>query len=415
MRFYLESYGCSASRRDAELIAWILEKRGWKEAKRPEDAEMLVINTCVVKKPTEEKMVKRIKRLAGLGKRLIIAGCMPEVMPEVLQEIAPDASWVSTNRLPEFEMALEKKVRIRGRKLEKAGMQKKRKNPVIDIIEIGSGCNHRCSYCIVKLVKGDFLPYPKEKILAELKAGLEAGCKEFWITSQDLASHPELPRLLLEMLRLPGKHFFRLGMMHPGNLLRFLPEMLEVYQDPKVFKFLHLPLQSGSDRILTEMGRGYKAGDFLRIVKKFRETFPRLTLWTDVIIGYPGEEDDDFEQTLRVLEKIRPDWVNVSKFGKRPGTRAEKLKELPRELVEKRTKEAAGLVRKLAEEANLKWTGWQGEVLIDEWNQKKKSWIGRNFAYKPVALSEGRFGEFLKVEISGYLPTCLLGRVIKKK
>ncbi|MEM7822961.1 MAG: tRNA (N(6)-L-threonylcarbamoyladenosine(37)-C(2))-methylthiotransferase [Candidatus Aenigmatarchaeota archaeon] len=417
MKVYIEWHGCSASRRDAEIIAGIISKKV-DLVKNPDLADVIILNTCIVKKPTEQKMIKRIGYFSSLGKKLIITGCMPEVLSGMIEKINKNASMLSTNMISHIESVFERtiigqKVKLIGKKEVKTCLPKKRLNPVIDVIEIASGCNHNCSYCITKLVKGHIIPYPKEMIIEELKTGLKEGCKEFWITAQDVAAYPNLPGLIEEITNIDGDFFVRLGMMNPANLLPIAKELVRAYKSPRLFKFLHLPLQSGSDTILESMNRGYHARDFLKIVRTFRNTLDELTLWTDVIIGYPGESEDDFEKTIKIVKKVKPDFVNISKFGKRPGTKAFSLKELPKNIVNERCKIAVEICKKMAEEANKKWTGKHCEILIDEWNDKMRNWIGRNHAYKPVVLKgDFNLGEKVYVEINRSSQTCLFGNIL---
>jgi len=191
-----------------------------------------------------------------------------------------------------------------------------------------------------------------------------------------------------------------------------LDELIESYKSDKVFKFLHLPVQSGSDSVLKKMGRTHDVDDFIRIVKSFRKTFPEMTIWTDMICGFPGETNQDFEISLDLLRQIKPDFVNVSAYGVRPDTRAAKMKQIPTETKKDRTREMSALVDTLSIESNKKWLGWSGFVLVDEFKKGKANFIGRNFAYKPVAIKKGALGEYVRVKITGAEKTCLIGKIV---
>jgi tRNA A37 methylthiotransferase MiaB len=180
----------------------------------------------------------------------------------------------------------------------------------------------------------------------------------------------------------------------------FLEGLLKAYESPKVFKFLHIPLQSGDDEVLKLMNRGYTVEEFRDIVSQFRRKFPQLTLATDIICGHPGESEEAHRRTIRLLEEIRPDIVNVSKFFPRPGTPAQEMNPLPSWKVKERTRKLAQICRNIAWDKNRKWLGWKGEILVEE-KGRGDSWIGRNIAYKPVAVksTENLLGRFLEVRV----------------
>ncbi|HIE14939.1 TPA: radical SAM protein, partial [Candidatus Bathyarchaeota archaeon] len=214
-----------------------------------------------------------------------------------------------------------------------------------------------------------------------------------------------------EICKIKGNFFVRVGMMNPQWVKLILDDLIEVYKNEKIFKFLHLPLESGSDDILKLMNRGYKVEDFLEIVERFREEIPSLTLSTDIIVGFPSESNRDFEATVKIIKEVKPDVVNLSKFGPKPGTKAAKLKQLDPQIIKKRSRELHDLIKTVRLQCNRKWVGWGGEVLIDE--RGKDGFIARNFAYKPIVIpaSKNLFGEFVKVKIVKAKSNYLVGRI----
>ena len=201
--------------------------------------------------------------------------------------------------------------------------------------------------------------------------------------------------------------------MTPNQVMGMLDELVEAYKNKKVFKFLHLPVQSGDDEVLKLMNRHYTVDDFKEIVHSFREEIPRLTLSTDIICGFPGESREDFVQTKNLIREIQPDIVNVSKFFSRPRTAAEKLNPLPPQEVKRRSREMAVLAKKIFLEKNKAWINWEGTALFDE-RGKGESWIGRNFAYKPIVVkaSESLLGKFVHVRVINAFSTYLEAEVI---
>ncbi len=436
MKVYIETYGCSSSHSDSEIMAGLLNEAGHEIVDDITSADVVIVNTCIVKQPTESKIRFRLQQLQEKypKKKLIIAGCMPEAEPEALRNIAKNASLISTNQITSIADVASNKGRLEllgKNKQIKCDLPKIRKNPVIDVVEISSGCSYSCAYCITKLAKGPLLSYPHEKIIKEITSSLENGAKEFWITGQDVAGYLwrsrassrfqkallsendneiNLPGLLNEVSKIEGDYFLRLGMMNPASVMPMLYELIKAYKNEHVFKFLHLPVQSGSDSILKLMNRKYTANDYRNIIKKFREGVPEITIWTDVIVGFPEESDEDFEQTTRLIEEIKPDFTNISAFGARPGTKAAGMRQVDNNSKKGRTGIISKIVDEICLEQNRRWLGWEGRIIIDEYNTAKKNWIGRNNCYKPVAV-KGRFslGQIIDVKIAGVEKTCLIG------
>jgi len=417
-KIFAEVYGCSANISDFEIALGLLTKKGYKIVDGENDSDLNIIFTCIVKTPTANRMVHRIKELTKSKKLLIVAGCMPKTEKGMIERINPQASLIGPNSLEKIPDAVksalsnEKIIFTKDLKKPKLCMPKVRKNRVIEICEIASGCLSNCSYCETKFARGKLFSYPKVSIVKEIKNSLNQGCKEVWLTSQDCGCYgrdmnSSLPELLQTVCKIKKKFFVRIGMMNPTYVKHILDDLIDSYKSEKIFKFLHLPVQSGSNRILRRMNRGYSIKDFEDIVKKFRKEFPFLTLSTDAIIGFPSEKNNDFQKTIDLIKRIKPDIVNVSKFGPRPGTKAAEMEQLPREIINDRTKNLVNLIERVKLNNNQKWLNWEGEVLIDEIG-KKGGVIGRNFAYKPI-LTEGELGTFRRVKIKSVRPTYLIG------
>ncbi|TRO45714.1 radical SAM protein, partial [Candidatus Bathyarchaeota archaeon] len=247
--------------------------------------------------------------------------------------------------------------------------------------------------------------YSVDEVVERVRRDLGSGAKEIWLTSQDTACYgrdfdASLADLLRRLCTVEGEFFVRIGMMNPDHVLDMLDELIEAYMCSKVFKFLHLPVQSGDDRVLGLMNRHYTAQEFKTIVEAFRKKFPQLTLSTDVICGFPGESPEAFKETKRLITEVQPDIVNVSKFFSRPHTPAEKMGALHPDEVNRRSRELAELTRRLSFGKNRSWIGWEGKVLFDE-RGKGESLMGRNFAYKPVVVKgdTSLLGRFVEVRV----------------
>jgi threonylcarbamoyladenosine tRNA methylthiotransferase CDKAL1 len=205
--------------------------------------------------------------------------------------------------------------------------------------------------------------------------------------------------------------------MTPNFARDKLDELVEAFKDDKVFKFLHLPVQSGDDEVLKRMRRCYTVEEFMEIVSAFRNAFPKVTLSTDVICGFPGETREAFEKTLALLSEVKPDVVNVSKFFARPRTVAAEMTDVvePAE-IKRRSAEMSQLAKLVALEGNQRWIGWTGKILVDEKGKVPGSWIGRNFAYKPIAVRSSRdlFGKNIRVKVVKAFATHLLGEITEQ-
>jgi len=255
----------------------------------------------------------------------------------------------------------------------KVGLPKIPENKLISITQISEGCLGNCSYCKTKLAKGDLVSFDMDKIVKSIESDLQQGANEVWITSQDCASYgvdkygnSKLVELLERILKLKHRFKLRLGMMNLDGLSSILDDMIEVYKNKKMYKFLHIPIQSGSDKILKDMNRGYKISEVKEIVNKFRKEFPDITIATDIIVGYPTEGDKEFKDSLEFVESVKPDVFNLSKFSKHKGTKAWKLKELSGEVISKRASELMDCHREGALENKKKFIGLKINVFVNK-------------------------------------------------
>jgi tRNA A37 methylthiotransferase MiaB len=208
-------------------------------------------------------------------------------------------------------------------------------------------------------------------------------------------------------------------MMTPNLVTDIQEKLIAAYENQKAFKFLHLPIQSGDNTVLKGMRRFYTAEEYLSIAEGFRESFPDLTLATDVIVGYPGESEEAFNNTLEVMKKVQPDVTNVSKFFARPKTAAWDIREglVDKEETKRRSTKAAEFAKEISAKQNKKWVGWSGEILVDEKGKVEGSWIGRNFAYKPIVVKCGDMllGKALRVEVVEASQTYLKGKILEEE
>jgi threonylcarbamoyladenosine tRNA methylthiotransferase CDKAL1 len=400
MRVFVQNFGCSSNLSDGEVLAGCLKKAGFLLADSKENADVLIFNSCAVKGPTENRIINLLKH-APPKTKVIVSGCLPLISFErLVREVRFDAvvgpalgdkivnvvrRVLKGEKIVDLEGALESKPSL--------DLPTVKSNSKISVIPINYGCLGSCAYCCVRHARGKLRSYQISEVTKRLQEDLALGVKEFWVTSQDTACYgvdkgTNLAALLLALTSIEGEFRVRVGMMTPNMVNPILDDLIEAFSSEKVYKFVHLPVQSGDNEVLKRMQRDYTVGEFKRIVASFRASFPRITLSTDVICGFPGETVEAHQNTLELIREVTPDIVNVSKFFARPKTAAWEMRDIfvaPNE-IKKRSTQAAQLAKEYGLERNLRWIGWKGDILVDEKGKVAGSWIGRNFAYKPVVV-----------------------------
>jgi MiaB-like tRNA modifying enzyme len=418
-KIWVEAYGCSASFADSEMISGLIVNGGHSLAENSFDSDLNLVVTCSVKDVTANKMVHRIKSLNS--KPLVIAGCLPKAERHSVEKFSEKASLLGPNSLSKtlevINSALigKKKIALDDVDLSKVGLPKIRLNPAIGIVEIANGCMSECTFCQTKISKGDLTSYRIGDIVRQVKKEIADGCKEVWLTSTDNGCYgfdigEDLPTLVNSICEIPQDFKIRVGMMNPMYMPRIRDGLLESFENDRVFKFLHIPVQSGSDKVLNDMKRGHTAKTFRDTVKKFKTKFPQFTISTDIIVGFPTETEEDFEKTVNLLLDTKPDIVNLSKYSQRPGTEAAELDQVEMPEIMRRSKIISDLIEKMCLENNQKWIGWKGKVLFDE--TADGSIRGRNFAYKPIFVEDSvKIGESRNVKIVDAATRSLFGRI----
>ncbi|MFA5176103.1 MAG: tRNA (N(6)-L-threonylcarbamoyladenosine(37)-C(2))-methylthiotransferase [Candidatus Nanoarchaeia archaeon] len=339
-KIFIKTYGCQSNIADSEQLAGILSKK-YKIVNNMKQADIVIVNTCAVKLRTLNKQLFFIKNIPK-SKKIFIGGCLHKVIK--LWKLYPNISGLfDTNSILQVEKLLSDRItRFSNEKEHRINLPRIRKTKDLAIINICAGCKGNCEYCAAKLSRGELKSYKIEDILKEFKQALKEKCTKFYFTGQDTGCYgfdikTNLVKLLKEILKIKGDYKIRIGMMNPNNILNFLDELIKIYKNEHIVKFLHIPVQSGSDKVLKEMNRFYKVKDFELIVKKFRKEIPEIKISTDIICGYPTETESDFKKTLELIEKVKPDVLNISKFSSMHNTRASKLKQLSSEVIKDRS------------------------------------------------------------------------------
>lgn len=414
-RIYIETYGCAFNVADGEAMAAILEREGFDIAGRAEDADAVVLNTCTVKNRTWNDFKKRLNQLRDGARAgapaVILAGCIPPththdpsiagmaaIGPDMIGQIGEVVAKALAGKYVQF-------VRRTGREgddCERARMPARRRNPLVEILPISRGCLSHCSFCQTRLARGRLLSFRRADLLERARRAVGEGVREIWIASQDTGAWGKdtgesLPELLRELCAIEGDFRIRLGMSSPLWIYEKLNEYLDALESPKMFKFLHVPAQSGSDRVLAHMKRGNTAAQFEEIARAFAARLPDGTLMTDIIVGYPTETDEDFEETMGLIERRGIGMVNRSRYSRRPGTSAAALAPLASQIVLERSVRLEILARRLAREWHRKFIGRREKALTADW--RGNATLAHNDAYRPVFV-EGKLklGEWVEVE-----------------
>ena len=418
-KIFVEAYGCSASFADSEMISGLIVNDGHTLATSPSESDLNLIVTCSVKDTTANKMMYRIKSLKT--KPLIVAGCLAKAEQNNVEKFVENASLLGPNSLGKTLDVInstlmgKKQIALEDSDLSKVGLPKVRLNSAVGIVEIASGCMSECTFCQTKLSKGDLSSYRLGDIVRQVQTEIREGCKEVWLTSTDNGCYgfdigTDLPTLVNAVSEIPKDFMIRVGMMNPMYMSRIKQNLIESYDNEKVFKFLHIPVQSGSDKVLNDMKRGHTSETFREIVKKTKERFENFTISTDIIVGFPSETEEDFQKTIALLDETKPDVVNLSKYSARPGTDAAELKQIDAAEIKRRSKIIFEQINKISLESNKKWIGWKGKVLFDE--NTEEGIKGRNYAYKPIAVQEKvSIGDSHVVEITDATRKRLIGKI----
>ena len=418
-KIFVEAYGCSASFADSEMISGLIQNGGHTLVDDSSQSDLNVVVTCSVKDATANKMIHRIKSLKT--KPLIVAGCLPKAEKETVEKFTENASLLGPNSLGQTLQVINstlkgrKEVALEDSDRSKVGLPKVRLNPAVGIVEIASGCMSECTFCQTKLSKGDLVSYRLGDIVRQVRTEINDGCKEIWLTSTDNGCYgfdigTDLPSLVNAVAEIPEDFMIRVGMMNPMYMPKIKEGLVKSFSNDKVFKFLHVPVQSGSNQVLHDMKRGHTANTYREIVQKVRERFENFTISTDIIVGFPSEAEEDFEKTVRLIDETKPEVVNLSRYSARPGTEAAKWSQIDVSEVKRRSKKIFEQISKIALESNQKWIGWTGRVLFDE--KTDEGIKGRNYAYKPIFVKNSvDIGQSATVEITDATVSGLVGKI----
>ncbi|MFZ3054721.1 MAG: tRNA (N(6)-L-threonylcarbamoyladenosine(37)-C(2))-methylthiotransferase [Minisyncoccales bacterium] len=423
MKFHLKTYGCKMNQADSELMRGILLDNY--EESPEKEADLVILNTCGVVEKTERKILKEALALKKKDKKVIIAGCLPLISFEECREVADGllgpSNISSIDLLVEKVLKNKKEFFIEKENIDKAELYSNKERASREtcsaIVSVAEGCIGSCSYCATRFARKKLNSFNKENIIKEIEEAVSSGFKEIQLTSQDLSVYgmekgrQMLPELMNEISQTKGNFKIKLGMMNPGQARKIMNELLSAYESDKIYKFIHLPLQSGDNELLKKMNRGYTVSDFADVVKAFRKKFKETIIATDIIVGHPLETEESFKKTVELIKKIQPEIVHIFKFSKRKGTPDFNLKDMPDRIKKDRSRILSELFEKYNLAKNKKYKGKNLNVLIIE--KRKGKYLARTDSGRAVVLENGSIGLKAKVKIIDYRWNYLIGCPVK--
>lgn len=397
---YIKTWGCTHNNSDGEYMAGQLAAFGYNIIEDKSKADLWLLNSCTVKTPAEDHFRNEIHRAQESGKYVVVAGCIPQAQPKLAY--IQGLSVIGVQQIDRVTEVVEEtlkghSVRLmnqkKGKDGKKAGgaklnLPKIRKNPLIEIIAINTGCLNQCTYCKTKHARGDLGSYPPDEIVARAITAFSEGVVEIWLTSEDTGAYGRdigvsLPELLWKLVDvIPDGCMLRVGMTNPPYILEHLEAMGEILANPRVYAFLHVPVQSGSDAVLTDMRREYCREDFCQVVNVLRGRLPGVTIATDVICGFPTETETDFDETLSLIDEFRFPSLFINQFFPRPGTLAAKMERVHPQEVKRRTKAVSELFNSYRTYDHK--LGERQDVLVTEVSHDKLHYVGHNKYYEQV-------------------------------
>ena len=394
--FHIVTYGCQMNVHESEKIAGILSEMGYKSCESPEEADIVVFNTCCIRENAENHAfgnIGMLKKLKAARKDMLIAvgGCLPQQMnkAENLHEKFPYVDIIfGTHNLHNLKGLIEKKLKMRKTLIEIEDSEGEiceddkplRTSYPNAWVNIMYGCNNFCSYCIVPYVRGRERSRDSRKIIEEVRSLVSEGYKEITLLGQNVNSYKgelTFPQLLKEIADIDGKFRLRFMTSHPKD---FSPELIEVMaQNPKICHCLHLPVQSGSDAILKAMNRKYTSGQYLEKVEMLKKAIPDCAITTDLIVGFPGETDEDFKATLELAKKVNFASAFTFVYSKREGTVAAKMpNQVPEEVSKARIMELVELINSQTRALSQTYIGKTVEILCEDYDSKRCMYMGRD-------------------------------------
>ena len=393
---------------EGEELAERMDALGHIRVLSADEADIVILNTCTVVDTTEKRMIKRMNELKAAGKQVIVTGCMAKVQAGRVMVRLPGSLIIPPEDYDGFSDAVSKMYGCGTPIVQK-------RSPVTAIIPIAQGCRGNCTYCITRFARGTLRSYSPEEIKERFDRFIDSGVKEVLITAQDTGCYgrdigTDLGDLIRKLLEKDGEYRIRIGMMNPNSLRPVLNSVLDVFEDERIYRFLHIPVQSGSDHVLDMMSRHYTSEDFFSLIDAIRERYPDMSIATDLISGFPGESNEDHEESVALIRRLRADTVNITRFSPRPGTEAFGMPQINGRISKERSTELTEVKNATENDVNTNMIGRTYRALVSE-TSADGSVIARTGNYRPVVIKEDiSLGTFIDATVTDCRPTYLLGK-----
>jgi tRNA-2-methylthio-N6-dimethylallyladenosine synthase len=441
--FYLETFGCQMNVHDSEKVVGTLVQEGYRQVETVEQADLILYNTCSIRDKAEQKVFHRLadfKKLQAQGKKFGVLGCVAQQEGEKIFERAPHVSLVcgsaSYRNLPSMLVQLEAgkspaagatPVRITGlddRQTDECFETEftARTNPHRGYITIIEGCDKFCAYCVVPFTRGKERSRTSESVLAEARQMADLGYTEIQLLGQNVNSYRDpsgkksFAELLAAVAEVPGMRRVRFTTSHPRDFGRDIVEAIDAV--PTLCDHVHLPVQSGSTRVLDAMQRLYARDEYLERIAWIKAAKREISITTDVIVGFPGETESDFAETLSLLDEVGYDGVFTFKYSPRPNTPALSLEDaIAEEEKSRRLEVLMARQREIQISRYRKYVGQQCEVMVEGKNPARGQWIGRTSQNKTLNFTVGgsqepTMGSYVPVLVTASFPNSLVGELV---
>ncbi|XP_068614912.1 threonylcarbamoyladenosine tRNA methylthiotransferase [Brachionichthys hirsutus] len=429
-KIWMKTWGCSHNNSDGEYMAGQLAASGYQITDDPTAADLWLLNSCTVKNPAEDHFRNSIRKAQDQDKKVVLAGCVPQAQPRM--DYLKGLSIIGVQQIDRVVEVVDEavkghSVRLLGQKKDggrrlggaRLDLPKIRKNPLIEIISINTGCLNACTYCKTKHARGDLASYPIEELVERTRQSFQEGVCEIWLTSEDTGAYgrdigTDLPTLLWKLVdEIPEGAMLRLGMTNPPYILEHLEEMAKILNHPRVYAFLHVPVQSASDSVLMDMKREYCISDFKTVVDFLKERVSGITIATDIICGFPGETEEDFLETMDLVKLYRFPSLFINQFYPRPGTPAAKMEQVPAHIKKQRTKELSQLFHSYSTYDHK--VGGRQHVLVTEESFDAQYYVAHNKFYEQVLVPKRTEfkGKMIEVDIYDAGKHFLKGRPVQ--
>lgn len=425
---WVKTFGCAHNISDSEYMLGQLQDYGYRlvDDARKEQADLWLINTCTVKNPSQAAMGTVIKRGQELGKKLVVAGCVPQGDKKAKE--LQGLSLLGVSQIDRVVEAVEETLKgntvqlLAKKTLPRLDLPKVRRNPHVEIVPLSTGCLGACTYCKTKHARGQLGSYDPSALVERVRtAAADPLVREIWLSSEDTGAYgrdigttlPALLHAMVAVLPPDGRTMLRVGMTNPPFILEYLKEIGEVLRHPCVFSYLHVPVQSGADPVLLAMNREYTVADFEVVADTLLAAVPGMELATDIICGFPGETEDDHAGTMRLLDKYRFPHCHISQFYARPGTPAARMKKVPSEVVKARSRAVTAAVES--------WRGvYEGlvgqrvRVWVTDHAADQRQLVGHTRSYCQVLLEDrpGLMGSVVEVQVTAASRWSVTGEVV---